>query len=397
MSTWWRRCWRNASAPFAVPSAISARPQSPHERPSVAPVAANGNNVHRPAAPNGAGRSNASRGGTIDAVMISSEHRLAAVLADNFRWACRLHAATRVRRANPSDSPTRTQWAARFLAGASAAAPLLSASDPRVGQRIEAAATAMRQATGNDDSLGILLLCAPIAAAAWRMENTAAIRPPHRSASPENALREALQAVLYGFDETDAVATLRAIALADPTWLADSPVGEDDADTDIDAGDIATMDLRRAMTMAAPRDRIALQYITDFDDLFDPALREFVAALGEPPSADRMDAAMEDVCFGFVTRFADARIFRTHGPAVAQEVVQRARAWRKTWGTALGAMDADPGHRIARAHARDRWDADLHASGIEPATSGDLAVATAFLAACLDHRLRALGSPAGCL
>jgi triphosphoribosyl-dephospho-CoA synthase len=330
--------------------------------------------------------------------MISSEHRLAAALADNFRWACQLHVAVRVRHAGPSDSPSRTRWAARFLAGASAAAPLLCARDVRVGQRIEAAATAMRHATGDDNSLGIVLLCAPIAAAAWRMESPSAARPAHRAASAQDALREALQAVLYGFDEADAAATFRAIAQADPAWLEESPdIGTDiDPDTDADAGDVATMDLRGAMAMAAPRDRIALQYITDFDDLFDPALREFVAALGEPPSAERMDAAMEDLCFGFVARFADARIFRTQGPTVAQDVVQRARAWRRTWGTALLALDAEPGHRIARAHARERWDAALHTSGIEPATSADLAVATAFLAACLDHRLRGLGALPGC-
>ena len=57
---------------------------------------------------------------------------------------------------------------ADFLASADAAAPPLAAPGAAVGARILAAVAATRAAVGQNTNLGIVLLCAPLAAAAER-------------------------------------------------------------------------------------------------------------------------------------------------------------------------------------------------------------------------------------
>lgn len=312
-------------------------------------------------------------------------------LAENFRWACLLDVTVRKPGNVSLGSPGHGMSAEQFLASANAAAPMLCASGLRVGERIERATIATLAAAGCNTNLGILLLCAPIAAAMQRvaeretqlcLDPTTCVPPAGRPPTPETALRGALQAVLYQLDADDAAAAFRAIAIANPGGLGESP--EQDVRND------PTVDLRMAMAIAAPRDRIALQYITDFDDLFDPALADFMDALGEPPSPARLAAAVEDVFFGFLMRFSDSHIFRKYGPSLAQSVTQQAREWRRRWGSAAQAADDDTVRRAVRAQALAQWDAQLKAAGINPGTSADLTVATAFLAACLDPRLRAL-------
>jgi triphosphoribosyl-dephospho-CoA synthase len=318
-------------------------------------------------------------------LMISIAHPLDTALADSFRWACRLDVTVRKPGHVALASPDLDVCVERRLAGTAAAAPLVCAPGLRVGARIERAAAAMRAAIGDDVDLGVLLLCAPIAVAMQRLadlEENASPCPVIRRRLREAALRRALQAVLAELDADDAAAVSHVMALAEVDASSDSAA--------YDAQSAAAADLRAAMANAAPRDRIALQYITDFDDLFDPALTDFVGALGEPPSPMSLAAAVEDLYLGFLARFSDAHLFRTHGPALAQRVTQQAREWRRQWGTAAAAAQGEPCRRAARAAALAHWDTELRTAGVIPRTSGDLTVATVFLAACLDPRLPGL-------
>lgn len=250
--------------------------------------------------------------------------------------------------------------AAQFVASAQAAAGPLLAHGERVGSRIEAAMAATWRAVGCNTNLGILLLCAPIAAAAER-------EGAHDSPA---ALRNALGQVLAELDVADARAAYRAIAQANPGGLGDAP--------EQDVHDEPTLGLREAMALAAGRDRIAHQYACGFDDLFDIGLarlpRGFALmsdAPGEP--ADAATArAVQRVFLGYLGANPDSHIVRKHGEAVAQTVMAAAQA------RAVGERPEDEAGLAA-------WDESLKAQGINPGTSADLTVATLFLAGLLGR------------
>ncbi len=93
--------------------------------------------------------------------------------------------------------------AAHFLMSADVSAGPIAAG-ASVGARILAAVEASFAAVGMNTNLGIILLCAPLAAAAERRGD----------------LRRALADVLVGLDREDAAHVFRAIALASPGGLA---------------------------------------------------------------------------------------------------------------------------------------------------------------------------------
>ena len=133
----------------------------------------------------------------------------------------------------------------------------------------------------------------------------------------------------------------------------------------------ATIDLRAAMTLAADRDMVARQYACDFADLFDIGLAAWRDGLDAKPELSDQAAplAMQRVFLEFLARFPDSHIARKHGAAVAQAVSHDAQL-------RLRGQRADAAAQAELA----AWDARLKADGINPGTSADLAVATAFIA-----------------
>jgi len=277
-----------------------------------------------------------------------------------FLQACALDVAVRKPGNVSAASPGHGMSAALFLASAQAAAGPLLAPGAAVGARIDAAGAATWAAAGCNTNLGILLLCAPLAAAAERC-------PPPRSAA---ALRAALQAVLAGLDRADAEAAFRAIARAQPGGL-----GRAEAQ---DVHSTPTVTLREAMALAAGRDSIARQYANGFAELFDLALPGLPAGPRPPLAGGRADAAttaaVQRAYLGLLARLADSHIVRKHGEAVAQTVMNAAQAW---WARAAAgqALDDDP--------AFVAWDASLKQQGINPGTSADFTVAALFAAGLL--------------
>jgi triphosphoribosyl-dephospho-CoA synthase len=236
-----------------------------------------------------------------------------------------------------------------FTRSAAAAAAPLTAVGQSVGARILAAIEATFAVVGANTNLGIVLLCAPLAAAAEARSHD---------------LRASLAAVLRGLDREDAVLTFRAIVRASPAGLGRAERHDVFAP--------ANVSLREAMAEAADRDRIAQQYVSDFADIFE---------LGEPLLAatalrDRRWATLA-VYLGFLASFPDSHIVRKHGPAVAEEVRRDAVALQA---------------QVQATHSLDdilptvlAWDAKLKQAGINPGTSADLTVATLFA-----HRLRSI-------
>ena len=131
-----------------------------------------------------------------------------------------------------------------FVKAAGAVSELLAAaSEIGLGESIFAAVQATRIATGTNVNLGMILLLAPLAAV------PVAIR-----------LQQGIGSILRGATVEDAEQVYAAIRLAHAGGLGTAE------QQDIQAQ--PTVTLREAMAMAADRDRIAEQYVTDFRIVF---------------------------------------------------------------------------------------------------------------------------------
>jgi triphosphoribosyl-dephospho-CoA synthase len=239
----------------------------------------------------------------------------------------------------------------QFVASAEAAALPLSAGGRRVGARILGAVEATFAAVGANTNLGIILLCAPLSAAA------------HAKASD---FRAALVNVLQGLDVEDADLAFKAIARAAPAGLGRS--------ARYDVSEPATAGLLQAMQEASDRDRIAKQYATHFGDVFDVGLPLFEAANRKYP--DQRWATLATY-LGFLSAFPDTHISRKFGLPTAEEVRLRAATFHRSLRATV--------HPAALLPELLAWDAALKADGVNPGTSADLTVATLFA-----HRLKSV-------
>jgi triphosphoribosyl-dephospho-CoA synthase len=271
-----------------------------------------------------------------------------------FLWACALDVAVRKPGNVSHASAGHGMQAEAFLASAEASAGPLFARGLPVGERIEAAVAATRGAVGCNTNLGILLLCAPLAAALERLVDG----PPDSA-----GLQGALHAVLADLDVDDACAAYRAIAHANPGGLGRS-----------DEQDVAaapTIDLRATMALAADRDTIARQYAEGYADVFDCGLNALRVARRSSAS---LAAVVQSVFLRFLAAWPDTHIVRKLGPGPAQSVTADAAAW-------LARFDCDP--EAGESPAFAEWDEALKAAGINPGTSADLTVCTLFTGALL--------------
>jgi len=266
-----------------------------------------------------------------------------------FLQACRLDVEVRKPGNVSFASAGHRMNAQLFIESAEAAQHALFETGLRVGRRIEAAVAATQHAVSCNTNLGILLLCAPIAAA---LEHAPQVHDAAR-------LRAAMVSVLETLDVDDARAAYRAIAMANPAGLGRAERQ--------DVARAPTIDLRSAMTLAADRDSIARQYANGYADLFETGLPSFVSA--ETPAA-----AGQRTYLSFLSRWPDSHIVRKLGEPTAHSVMLRARDW-----LARGAC-------LDTSEAFSAWDEALKAAGINPGTSADLTVATAMLAALTQPR-----------
>jgi triphosphoribosyl-dephospho-CoA synthase len=245
-----------------------------------------------------------------------------------------------------------------FIRSANAAAVPLAAAGSRVGARILGAVEATAAAVGANTNLGIILLCAPLAAAAEAAADVA-----------EPQMRATLGRVLRSLDVEDAALAFRAIVKAAPAGLGHS--GRHDVFAP------AEVSLLQAMAEAADRDRVARQYTTDFADIFELGLPEFEAALNG--RAEQKWATLA-VFLSFLAAFPDSHIARKFGAEMAAEVQREAKKFQRNLRAAEQPAEMLP--------ALLAWDAALKAEGINPGTSADLTVATLFA-----YRLRTVLPP----
>ena len=239
-----------------------------------------------------------------------------------------------------------------FVRSADASASAIARSSARVGARIREAVMATQAAVGCNTNLGIVLLCAPLAAAAQ---------------TSGGDLRATLAGVLEGLDRADAANAFAAIAAANPGGLGRA--------TRDDVQQPASVTLLQAMAEAADRDSIARQYVTGFAEVFTLGLPALAAARRRYREPRWTTLA---VYLAWLCAFPDTHIARKSGLARALEVQDRALQWRARFD-AFG----DPAARLAEILA---WDGELKARVLNPGTSADLTVATLFADSLLRRR-----------
>lgn len=277
---------------------------------------------------------------------------LQAALESAFLHACRLDVeALKPGNVGRHGAGHRMQ-VADFIASAEAAAGPICRADATVGERIEDAMRATWQAVGCNTNLGIVLGCAPIAHAAL-----------HRR--PGEDLSASLQRTLSGLTVTDASHAYEAIRLAQPAGLG----RRDDHDV---AGD-ARITLLQAMQIAAHRDSIAALYAYRYQWVLRHLLPVHLAARDRWCSEAWAAATVFMFCLALIP---DTHIMRKHGPETALSV--RNMAIRLLDGFERA---NDP---VMMQDTLMEWDERLKTAGINPGTSADLTVVTAFLAGALE-------------
>ncbi|HKN26916.1 MAG TPA: triphosphoribosyl-dephospho-CoA synthase [Roseiarcus sp.] len=247
---------------------------------------------------------------------------------------------------------------ADFVRSAEVSAAPIAARGARVGVRVRDAVAATLLAVCQNTNLGIILLCAPLAAA---MEMA------------DVALRPALAGVLDSLDQADAADVFSAIAAANPGGLGRA--------TRHDVNASATVTLREAMAEAADLDRIARQYVTAFEDIFSLGLPALATAR-QRQSDPRWTTL--SVYLAFLVALPDTHILRKFGGATAEAIRREAADWRDAFAAA-----PDP---EGMTEGLLKWDAALKSRGINPGTSADLTVATLFassLSSMLSHNCSA--------
>jgi triphosphoribosyl-dephospho-CoA synthase len=231
-----------------------------------------------------------------------------------------------------------------LMSAAAIVEPLDRAAAIGVGRAICASIEATRRVVATNTNLGIVLLLAPLAAAA----------------SYEN-LAQGVEAVLAATTLADARQVYHAIRLARPGGLGE--VDEQDIQHE------PTIPLRAVMSLAADRDSIARQYANGFRDVLGvglPNLRQAVQA------GRSLEVAIVDTYLKLLARQPDSLIARKYGLDRAIEVSRRAASVVES-GWPEGAE--------AEAHV-DSFDSWLRHpdNRFNPGTTADLVTAALFAA-----------------
>jgi len=250
-----------------------------------------------------------------------------------------------------------------FLASAVAIGPAMAAA-PRhpIGRTVLDAVTATSRWTRANTNLGIILLFAPLARAAGD-----ASRPLDRDAAQRvPALRAALAGSLAATTVDDARMVYAAIRQVAPGGLGAAPQA--------DVGDEPGITLRAAMALAADRDAIAREYVTDFSLTFDHGVPALARA-----RADRLpiDTAIVEIFLGLLASTPDTHIARKRGaPAAAAVSAQAAEV------LAAGGVRTSRGREAIAAFDATLRDPD---NASNPGTTADLTAATLFVTLLAGH------------
>lgn len=281
------------------------------------------------------------------------KNRRSAFAMAAYQWACDLEIRA-LKPGNVGDHGAGHDMSAgQFRLSATVSAAPLTTIERPLGERIYDAVAATRTHVGCNTNLGILLLSAPLIEAFVRQ-------------GPAQPLDRTLESVLQQLDEQDARAVFRAIALARPGGLGEVATGDVNRPPDLP--------LIEAMRLAAHRDRVALQYVSGYENIFRIGIPLYDSRLSIGDSEEWATAA---VFLGFLSRYEDSHIGRKFGWARAQQVTQDAAKAAQLFGP----TSVKPELILRPLLDLDRM---FKAQGLNPGTTADLTVATLLAAKLLQ-------------
>jgi triphosphoribosyl-dephospho-CoA synthase len=232
-----------------------------------------------------------------------------------------------------------------FIHSAEAASQEIAKPGLTVGQRIFYAVESTWLAVGCNTNLGIILLSAPLIHAAFK--------------SPQIALRERLKEVLQELTVEDAAMAYRAILQASPAGLG--------ASERHDVHGVPDVSLLDAMREAAARDRVALQYANNYEDVY----RGAEVYKNAYQQWGRAGWATTVLYLDFLAEISDTHLLRKYGEEVARQVRDEAAHHRKLL------LEQENPKKYQRPLLE--FDRDLKSRGLNPGTSADLTVASLLL------------------
>jgi triphosphoribosyl-dephospho-CoA synthase len=230
-----------------------------------------------------------------------------------------------------------------FRRSAQVSAPSLTNFKLSLGEKMFYAIRATRAAVGCNTNLGIVLLCGPL---------LQSMQPEYGSGT----LQTRLERVLKNTTRGDAAWVYRAIRLAKPAGLGRSP--------EQDVSGMPDVNLANAMRIASDRDRIAYQYVSGYQEIFDFALGRYHDALNR--WNDESWAALA-VFVGLLRRHPDSHVVRKFGHRFTEMVHERMASLEKV----LSHSDTPDQLLQPLREVDDRF----KAAGINPGTTADLTVA----------------------
>jgi len=230
-----------------------------------------------------------------------------------------------------------------FLLSSKVSAKSITNPKYSLGEKIYYAVKATREAVGCNTNLGIILLCAPMFQAMQQQM--------------ELSFRDRLKQVLDNTSKKDAEWAFKAITMAAPGGLGES--------NNQDVKEKPEVTLTQAMSIASEKDRIALQYVSVYKDVFEFSILRYNVGLVR--FEDQAWAAAL-VFSGLLSKFPDSHIERKFGEKHSGWVL----AQMTTVDDALLNTDK-PEQLVPMLHEVDRA---FKAKGINPGTTADLTVAT---------------------
>ena len=248
-----------------------------------------------------------------------------------------------------------------FLASAAAiGAPLADAGAYPLGASIRRAVEATARWTRSNTNLGIVLLLAPLARAAFALARRDVAIGCGRTGGFAGALRSELRGVLDSTTVDDARQTYAAIRLAAPGGLGRVESQDGSGEPDVT--------LFEAMRLAADRDGIAREYATVFSRTFENGVTALERARGDGLAWN--DAIVETFLM-LLAAAPDTHVARRGGQARAEDVLRQARAV-----VDAGAVRTDAGRRAIAGLDAALGD-ERHLTN--PGTTADLTAAAIFV------------------
>lgn len=217
-----------------------------------------------------------------------------------------------------------------------------------LGEKIYYAVKATRTAVGCNTNLGIILLCAPLLQAY-------SLKQSH------STLRQSVSKVVRETTIEDADWVFKAITLASPGGL-----GRSDRQ---DVHQQASVTLLEAMKIAADKDRIALQYLTDYKDIFNFSILRYNGSLNR--WGDRNWAAAS-VYVDMLSQFPDSHIERKYGDQYSEMVATKMAQLSEELSKTDNPEQLEP--------LFFSLDQEFKLYGLNPGTTADMTVATVLTA-----------------